>query len=84
MNIICEKEEARYILLARNFLFFRSTSFALYREEDRVEDEGLENQKHVTFKIFRQRIKSRLTHLRKLTFSTFFDAEKLPNRKLRN
>jgi hypothetical protein len=49
MNIICEKEEARYILLARNFLFFRSTSFALYREEDRVEDEGLENQKLVTF-----------------------------------
>lgn len=27
------------------FLFFRSTSFSLYREEDRVEDEGLENQK---------------------------------------
>lgn len=44
-NIICEKEEARYILLARNFLFLRSTSFALYREEDRVEDEGSENQK---------------------------------------
>jgi hypothetical protein len=48
INIICEKEEARfdkkekrkkeearYILLERNFLFFRSTSFSLYREEDR-------------------------------------------------
>ena len=45
---------------------FTSTSFALYREEDRVEDQGLNNKKDFTFFILKINDQSQLNPFRKV------------------
>lgn len=57
---------------------FTSTSFALYREEDRVEDQGLNNKKDFTFFILKINDQSQLKPISKS--SPFFSSLKLPKK----